>query len=65
VEEDYRRYAAETQFGEWDGVAGGVIEFVKGLGDGRLSGIETRVWTDGRPATWPKNSDITYPTCST
>lgn len=33
VEEDYRRYAAETQFGEWDGVAGGVIEFVKGLGD--------------------------------
>jgi hypothetical protein len=34
VEEDYRRYAAETQFGEWDGVAGGVIEFVKGLGDG-------------------------------
>ncbi|ORY24794.1 Metallo-dependent phosphatase-like protein [Naematelia encephala] len=33
VEEDYRRYAAEMQFGEWDGVEGGVIEFVKGLGD--------------------------------
>ncbi|KAK4686702.1 ethanolamine phosphate phosphodiesterase, partial [Tremellales sp. Uapishka_1] len=33
VEEDYRRYAAEMQFGEWDGVEGGVIEFIKGLGD--------------------------------
>jgi len=33
VEEDYRRYAAEMQFGEWDGVAGGVIEFVKDLGE--------------------------------
>ncbi|KAL7421241.1 hypothetical protein Q5752_004126 [Cryptotrichosporon argae] len=33
VEEDYRRYAAEMQFGEWDGVEGGVIEFVKALGD--------------------------------
>ncbi|WVQ93288.1 hypothetical protein IAU59_000355 [Kwoniella sp. CBS 9459] len=33
VEEDYRRYAAEMQFGEWDGVEGGVIEFVKDLGD--------------------------------
>ena len=33
VEEDYRRYAAEMQFGEWDGVEGGVIEFVKTLGD--------------------------------
>ncbi|KAK6904396.1 hypothetical protein L486_08017 [Kwoniella mangroviensis CBS 10435] len=33
VEEDYRRYAAEMQFGEWDGVEGGVIEFVKELGD--------------------------------
>lgn len=29
VEEDYRRYAAEMQFGEWDGIEGGVIEFVK------------------------------------
>jgi len=34
VEEDYRRYAAEVQLGEWEGVAGGVIEFVKTLGDG-------------------------------
>lgn len=34
VEEDYRRYAAEMQFGEWDGVEGGVIEFVKALGEG-------------------------------
>lgn len=34
VEEDYRRYAAEMQFGEWDGIGGGVIEFVKALGDG-------------------------------
>lgn len=33
VEEDYRRYAAEMQFGEWDGVEGGVIEFVKALGE--------------------------------
>ncbi|ORX39017.1 Metallo-dependent phosphatase-like protein [Kockovaella imperatae] len=33
VEEDYRRYAAEMQFGEWDGVEGGVIEFVKTLGE--------------------------------
>ncbi|BEJ14744.1 hypothetical protein CspHIS471_0405110 [Cutaneotrichosporon sp. HIS471] len=35
VEEDYRRYASEVQFGEWDGVSGGVIEFVKGLGIAR------------------------------
>jgi hypothetical protein len=34
VEEDYRRYAAEVQLGEWEGVPGGVIEFVKSLGDG-------------------------------
>ncbi|OWZ30947.1 hypothetical protein C347_04099 [Cryptococcus neoformans AD2-60a] len=33
VEEDYRRYASEMQFGEWDGVKGGVIEFVKDLRD--------------------------------
>jgi hypothetical protein len=33
VEEDYRRYAAELRFGEWDGVNGGVIEFIKGLGE--------------------------------
>ncbi|WWC91304.1 uncharacterized protein L201_006247 [Kwoniella dendrophila CBS 6074] len=33
VEEDYRRYASEMQFGEWDGVEGGVIEFVKDLGE--------------------------------
>jgi hypothetical protein len=33
VEEDYRRYAAEMQFGEWDGVEGGVIEFVKSVGE--------------------------------
>lgn len=36
VEEDYRRYASEMQFGEWDGVEGGVIEFVKSIGDGEL-----------------------------
>lgn len=36
VEEDYRRYAAEVQLGEWEGVAGGVIEFVKTLGEGEL-----------------------------
>ena len=35
VEEDYRRYAAEVQLGEWEGVPGGVIEFVKSLGDGK------------------------------
>ena len=40
VEEDYRRYAAEMQFGEWDGVAGGVIEFIKTLGDGVLGGAQ-------------------------
>ena len=34
VEEDYRRYAAEMQFGEWDGVKGGVIEFVKAFKEG-------------------------------
>lgn len=34
VEEDYRRYASEVQFGEWDGVDGGVIEFIKKLSDG-------------------------------
>lgn len=33
VEEDYRRYSAEMQFGEWDGLEGGVIDFVKDLGD--------------------------------
>ncbi len=37
VEEDYRRYAAEMQFGEWDGVEGGVIEFVKYMGDRKRS----------------------------
>ncbi|ODN91432.1 hypothetical protein L198_05946 [Cryptococcus wingfieldii CBS 7118] len=31
VEEDYRHYAAEMQFGEWDSIQGGVIEFVKDL----------------------------------
>ena len=36
VEEDYRRYASEMQFGEWDGLEGGVIEFVKELGEGKL-----------------------------
>jgi hypothetical protein len=34
VEDDYRRYKAEMQFGEWDGEEGGVIEFVKELGYG-------------------------------
>ncbi|WWC73194.1 uncharacterized protein I206_107160 [Kwoniella pini CBS 10737] len=38
VEEDYRRYAAEMQFGEWDGVEGGVIEFVKDLSENPLPG---------------------------
>ncbi|WVN91103.1 uncharacterized protein L203_106352 [Cryptococcus depauperatus CBS 7841] len=33
VEEDYRRYASEMQFGEWNGVDGGVIEFVQKLKD--------------------------------
>jgi hypothetical protein len=36
VEEDYRRYAAEVQLGEWEGVQGGVIEFVKALGEGKF-----------------------------
>ena len=40
VEEDYRRYAAEVQLGEWEGVPGGVIEFVKSLGEGKSTGIE-------------------------
>ncbi|KAJ9094962.1 hypothetical protein QFC21_005754 [Naganishia friedmannii] len=31
IEEDYRRYAAEVQLGEWEGVPGGVIEFIKQL----------------------------------
>lgn len=44
VEEDYRRYAAETQFGEWDGVPGGVIEFVKGLGDGESPYLVINRW---------------------
>lgn len=33
IEEDYRRYAAEVQLGEWEGVPGGVIEFIKNLSD--------------------------------
>ena len=37
MEEDYRRYAAEMQFGEWDGIEGGVIEFVKALGEREFS----------------------------
>lgn len=37
VEEDYRRYAAEVQLGEWDGVRGGVIEFIKALGEGEFA----------------------------
>jgi len=39
VEEDYRRYAAEVQLGEWEGVPGGVIEFVKSLGEGKSIGV--------------------------
>lgn len=38
VEEDYRRYAAEVQLGEWEGVRGGVIEFVKHLGRNKPPG---------------------------
>jgi hypothetical protein len=34
VEEDYRRYYAEMQFGEWEGIETGVIEFVQALGRG-------------------------------
>lgn len=34
VEEDYRRYASEVQFGEWEAVNGGVIEFVQKLSNG-------------------------------
>jgi hypothetical protein len=33
IEEDYRRYAAEVQLGEWEGVPGGVIEFIKNLSE--------------------------------
>lgn len=36
VEEDYMRYASEMQFGEWEGMDGGVIEFIKELGEGTL-----------------------------
>jgi hypothetical protein len=63
VEEDYRRYAAETQFGEWDGVAGGVIEFVKGLGDG--TSYQKIEGANDRSTAWAQDSNITYPTCST
>jgi hypothetical protein len=35
IEEDYRRYAAEVQLGEWQGVPGGVIEFIKNLSDSK------------------------------
>jgi hypothetical protein len=35
IEEDYRRYAAEVQLGEWEGVPGGVIEFIKRLAQGQ------------------------------
>ncbi|WVQ75389.1 hypothetical protein IAR50_005009 [Cryptococcus sp. DSM 104548] len=38
VEEDYRHYAAEMQFGEWDSIEGGVIEFVKDLREHRPPG---------------------------
>lgn len=38
VEEDYRRYAAEVQLGEWEGVRGGVIEFIKALGEHKPPG---------------------------
>jgi hypothetical protein len=43
VEEDYRRYAAEVQLGEWEGVQGGVIEFIKTLGDGESSPLPPSV----------------------
>ena len=48
VEEDYRRYAAEMQFGEWDGVAGGVIEFVKEFSDGMPSTLAVSHYPDIR-----------------
>lgn len=34
AEEDYQRYASEVQFGEWDGVPDGVIEFINNIGKG-------------------------------
>jgi hypothetical protein len=67
VEEDYRRYAAEMQFGEWDGVEGGVIEFVKSLGDGKscLEGGETAstVLIECRSSAGTEDIDIAYTPC--
>lgn len=42
VEEDHRRYAAEVQFGEWEGVNGGVVEFVKELAESEFNGLSER-----------------------
>jgi hypothetical protein len=45
IEEDYRRYAAEVQLGEWEGVPGGVIEFIKDLAQGKYMFIHKYVGT--------------------
>lgn len=64
VEEDYRRYAAEMQFGEWDGVEGGVIEFVKTVGEGESTRLVTtrykRDGADGRTYEWAAYIDHAY-----
>ena len=59
VEEDYRRYAAEMQFGEWDGVEGGVIEFIKDLSEGE--GVSSRSVLTFRSTSRTENPPLTHP----
>lgn len=58
VEEDYRRYYAEMQFGEWEGIKDGVIEFVQKLG--KSESLRCRVpRSDARSPTIP-DSHLTH-----
>lgn len=49
VEEDYRRYYAEMQFGEWEGSEDGVIGFVQDLGRGKFI-ARTSAYQDPPPS---------------
>lgn len=61
VEEDYRRYASEMQFGEWDGVEGGVIEFVKSVGDSESTIGLGRTLLTSSAGYRPQNTHFAYP----
>lgn len=64
VEEDYRRYHAEMQFGEWRGIDNGVIEFVKLLGKGAFVWLHSGQVLMRFRAPSIANPRVTYPSRS-